>query len=118
MKDLDQVLSVLLDAEDEAERTVEESRRQAATLLEGVKRAFYAESEQRLATAREQARTRMEGARATSEDEARHLSQLAQQERNALANHARERMEPLARDVAREVAERWIGRGRDFVPLP
>lgn len=105
MAALQEVFAVLLGAESEARRTVEEARREAEEILRKNKEAFTTQRENRLLAAREQARSIVDSARAAAEAEVSQITEQGQQERARMEKRFQENCPAVISTLVAEVAE-------------
>ena len=101
---LQEVLSTLIAAEDQAGAMVEEARRTAASKRQEARQRFAADREARIAEAREQARTTLETARTAGEAEAAQMLQIGARERSRMEDRFRERVDAVIASLALEIA--------------
>ncbi len=100
MSTLQEALVVLLGAESEGVREVQEARVQAEALLKETRERMAREAETRLQAARKKAGAILESARAAADEEARSITEQARSER--------ERMERRFREIAGEVVDSLV----------
>lgn len=108
MSALQEVLAVLLGAESEAKRIVDEAKMESAGLLRNTQDKFAAERENRMASAREQARGVMENALAAAETEAKQILDLAKEERGRINKRFEENVDAVVSSVITESVGRML----------
>lgn len=100
MSSLQEALAVLLGAESEGVREVQEARTEAEALGKNAMEKMGAERDRRLEAARDKARMLLESARSAADEEARQITDLGKSER--------ERMERRFREVAGDVVDALV----------
>jgi vacuolar-type H+-ATPase subunit H len=113
LSSLQEALVVLLGAESEGIREVQEARAQAETLLKETRERMAREAETRLQAARKKAGTILENARAAADEEARSITEQGKSERERMERRFREIAEGVVDSLVQETAEILLGkRGR------
>ena len=82
MPSLQEALAVLLGAESEGVREVEEAKAEANRILASTNERIAKERQRRLQAAKERARAVLEGARAAADEEARQIAEMGKAERD------------------------------------
>ena len=103
MSSLQEALAVLLGAESEGVREVQEARTEAEAMGKNAMEKMGAERDRRLEAAREKSRMLLESARSAADEEARQVTDLGKSER--------ERMERRFREVAGDVVDALVRAG-------
>ncbi|MFA0887853.1 MAG: hypothetical protein ACC613_02010 [Synergistales bacterium] len=111
MSSLQEALAVLLGAESEGTREVQEARSEAETLVKNTQEKVTMEGERRLEAAREKASTLLENARAASDEEARSITELGKSERERTERRFREVAGDVVGALVQESVESLLGRG-------
>jgi len=111
MSALQEVLAVLLGAESEAKRIVDEAKNESASLLRATQDNFTAERENRMNAAREQAKSVMENALSAAQTEARQILDLVKEERERISRRFDDNIDAVVGSVVTETAERILTGG-------
>lgn len=111
MSALQEVLAVLLGAESEAKRIVEEARSESAGLLRTTQDKFMAERENRMNAAREQAKSVMENALSAAQTEAKQILDLGKEERERTGRRFDENIDSVVGSVVTETVDRILTGG-------
>ena len=111
MSSLQEALAVLLGAESEGVREVQEARAEAEEMVKEASEKMAHEQEKRLETARSKARDLLDNARVAADEEARQISELGREERERMERRFREVAPGVVRAAARENVERLLRRG-------
>lgn len=110
MSSLQEALAVLLGAESEGNREVQEARSEAETLVKGMQEKMARDGERRLEAAREKASTVLENARAAADEEARSITELGKAERERTERRFREVAGGVVEAMVQESVELLLGR--------
>lgn len=109
---LQEVLAVLIGAESEAKRIIDESKSESNGFLRSVQEKFAAERSNRMASAREQAKGLMETARAAGKTEAAQIVELGKEERTRMQNRYEDNVDPIVDFMVSEIADELMAKGR------
>ncbi|MEG1603428.1 MAG: hypothetical protein RRY12_02420 [Cloacibacillus sp.] len=112
MSTLHEVLAVLLGAESEAKRIVDDSKSEAESLLRNAQEKFAAERTNQMASAREQAKGVMETALNSAKTEASQIASLGKEERARMQKRFEENVNPVISSMVSETAENFISKKR------
>ncbi len=112
MSTLHEVLAVLLGAESEAKRIVDDSKSEAESLLRSAQEKFGAERANQMASAREQAKGIMETALNSAKTEAAQIAGLGKEERTRMQKRFDENVSAVINSMVSETAERYISKKR------
>ena len=112
MGTLQEVLAVLLGAESEAKRIVEDTKNESAGFLRTAQEKFSMERVNQMASAREQAKGVMETALSSARTEAEQISGLGKDERVRMQKRFEENADPVIVSMVSEIAERYISKTR------
>lgn len=112
MSTLQEVLAVLLGAESEAKRIVDDSKNDCESYLRKAQDKFAAERTNQMASAREQAKSAMETALNAAKTEAEQIIDLGKEERNRMQRRYEENVDPVIDSMVSEIAESLIAKGR------
>lgn len=112
MSTLQEVLAVLLGAESEAKRIVEESGNDCKSYLRSVQEKFAAQRESEIESAREQAKSIIGNATNAAKAEAEQITAIGKDERERMQRHYDENIGALVDSMAAEIAENLISKGR------
>ncbi len=102
---------MLVGAESEAKRLLEEARAKADSILNAAKGKTASEREDRLRAARDQAKAIVESARSAAEAEAQQIASLGAQERAQIEKRFRESAPQVIKALAQEIAEAYVRKG-------
>ncbi len=105
MSTLQEVLAVLLGAESEAKRVVEEAKAESASLIRNVQDKFNAEREQHVASARDQAKSIVETALLAAQAEADQILSLGREERKKIQQRFDENVDSVVAAVLNETVD-------------
>ncbi len=108
MPALEENLAVLLGAETEGRRRVEEAKAEAERIVEEAKRKFAAEAERRRNEARDQARTILETSKAAADAESQQLLDQGKSDRERMRRRFDENAAGVAEALAAEFVERLL----------
>ena len=112
MGTLQEVLAVLLGAESEAKRIVEDSKSESDGFLRSAQEKFAMERTNQMASAREQAKGIMETALNSARTEAELIADLGKEERIRMQKRFEENVDPVIDSMISETAERFISKTR------
>lgn len=112
MSTLREVLAVLLGAESEAKRIIEETRNENKSYLRSVQEKFAARRASEMEAARERAKSVMENALTAAQTEAEQIIALGGDERERMQKHYDDNVGAVIDSMASEIAERLIAKGR------
>ena len=112
MGTLQEVLAVLLGAESEAKRIVEDSKSESDGFLRSAQEKFVMERTNQMASAREQAKGIMETALNSARTEAEQIADLGKEERVRMQKRFEENVDPVIDSMISETAERFISKTR------
>lgn len=111
MSSLQEALAVLLGAESEGVREVQEARTEAEAMGKNAMEKMGAERGRRLEAAREKARMLLESARSAADEEARACSDLGKAERERMERRFREVGGGVVDALVRENVENLLKKG-------
>lgn len=112
MSTLQEVLAVLLGAESEAKRIVEESGNDCKSYLRSVQEKFATQRESEIESAREQAKSIIGNATNAAKAEAEQITSIGRDERERMQRHYDENIGALVDSMAAEIAENLIAKGQ------
>lgn len=112
MSTLQEVLAVLLGAESEAKRIVEESGNDCKGYLRSVQEKFAIQRESEIESAREQAKSIIGNATNAAKAEAEQVTAIGKDERERMQRHYDENIGALIDSMAAEIAENLISKGQ------
>lgn len=112
MSTLHEVLAVLLGAESEAKRVVEESKNECSSYLRSVQEKFASQRESEIESAREQAKSIIGNATNAAKAEAEQITAIGKDERERMQQHYDDNIDVLIDSMAAEIAENLIAKGR------
>lgn len=112
MSTLREVLAVLLGAESEAKRIIEESRNDNKSYLRSVQEKFAARRAGEMEAAREQAKSIMENALTAAQTEAEQIIAIGSDERERMQRHYDDNVDAVIGSMVFEIAESLIVKGR------
>ena len=112
MGTLQEVLAVLLGAESEAKRIVEDSKSESDGFLRSAQEKFAMERTNQMASAREQAKGIMETALNSARTEAEQIADLGKEDRVRMQKRFEENVDPVIDSMISETAERFISKTR------
>ncbi|HPX03639.1 MAG TPA: hypothetical protein PK070_03040 [Synergistaceae bacterium] len=108
MGTLQEALAVLLGAESEAKRIVEDSRSESDGFLRTAQEKFAVERTNQMASAREQAKGIMETALNSARTEAEQIAELGKEERVRMQRRFEENVDSVIDSIVSETAERFL----------
>lgn len=109
--ELKDILTQLLGAETEANRVIDDAKKEASALLQSARDEFAREREHRLAEAHEQAKSTVETARSAGSAEAAQILAMGQEEREKMKARFREKVGPVVEDLVNEIVLDYRRRG-------
>ncbi len=110
MGTLQEVLAVLLGAESEAKRIVDDSKNESDGFLRTAQEKFSMERANQMASAREQAKGIMETALNSARTEAEQIADLGKEERIRMQKRFEENADPVIDSMISEIAERFVSK--------
>lgn len=111
MSTLNEVLAVLLGAESEAKRIVNDSKKESENLLHSAQDKFAKERANQMANAREQAKGIVETAMSSANTEAKQIYEMSKEESARIQKRFEENSDPVITFLASEIAEKYIAKG-------
>jgi F-type H+-transporting ATPase subunit b len=111
MSDVQEVLTVLLGAESEAKRVVEEAKRESASVLRTTQDIFIPNRENRMSSVREQAKGLMANALTGAEAEARQILDFSREERERINKRYDENVDAVVAAVLAETVDNMLAGG-------
>lgn len=112
MSTLQEVLAVLLGAESEAKRIVNDSKNESDGFLRSAQEKFVGERTNQMASAREQAKGIMETALNSAQTEAHQIAELGKEERNRMQRRFEENVDPVIASMVSEIADTYVSKRR------
>lgn len=112
MSTLQEVLAVLLGAESEAKRIVNDSKNESDGFLRSAQGKFAGERTNQMASAREQAKGIMETALNSAQTEAHQIAELGKEERNRMQRRFEENADPVIASMVSEIADTYVSKRR------
>lgn len=112
MGTLQEVLAVLLGAESEAKRIVDDSKNESEGFLRSAQEKFSMERANQMASAREQAKGIMETALNSARTEAEQIADLGKEERIRMQKRFEENADPVIDSMISEIAERFVSKAK------
>ncbi|MDR1915185.1 MAG: hypothetical protein LBQ58_01250 [Synergistaceae bacterium] len=106
MSALQEVLTVLLGAEGEAKRIVEDAKSESAGVIRTTQEIFTPDRESKMASAREQAKSLMANALASAQTEAKQILDLGKEERDRVSKRFEENVDTVIAAVLAETVDR------------
>jgi F-type H+-transporting ATPase subunit b len=111
MSALQEVLTVLLGAESEAKRIVEDAKSESAGVIKTTQEFFIPDRESRIAAAREQAKALMANALTSAQTEAKQILDLGREDRERVDRRFEENVNAVVAAVLAETVERMLSGG-------
>lgn len=111
MSALQEVLAVLLGAESEAKRIVDEAKSESTGVIRTTQDRFTAERENRMSAAREQAKSIMENALSSAQTEAKQILDLGKEERERVSKRFEENVDAVVASVIAETVDKILTGG-------
>jgi F-type H+-transporting ATPase subunit b len=111
MSALQEVLAVLLGAEAEAKRVVEDAKFESSGVAKTTQDIFMPDRELRMSSAREQAKSIMANARESAETEAKVIANLAREERDRVAKRFEENIDAVVAALLAETVDKILAGG-------
>lgn len=112
MSTLQEILAVLLGAESEARRIVDESKNDCENYLRSVQDKFAGQRANEMTAAREQAKSVMDTALNAAKTEAEQITALGRDERDRMRRRYDENADAVIDSMVSEIAENLILKGR------
>lgn len=112
MSTLQEVLAVLLGAESEAKRVVEESKNESDSYLRSMQDKFAAQRINEMETTREQGKTVLDTALNSAKTEADQIVALGKDERERMQKRYDENAGAVIDSMVSEIVENLIAKGR------
>lgn len=109
---LQEALAVLLGAESEAKRVVEDSKTESEGFLRAAQEKFTGERANQMASAREQAKGIMENALNSAKTEAEQIADLGKEERKRMQRRFEENVDSVIDSIVAKVAKDYIFKRR------
>lgn len=109
---LQEVLAVLLGAESEAKRIVEDAKSESSTVVRTTQDIFIPDRENKMSSAREQAKSVMANALAAAETEARQILDQGREEREKIQKRYDENVGHVVAAVVAETVDNILAEGR------
>lgn len=111
MSALQEVLAVLLGAESEAKRIVEDAKGESAGVIKTTQEIFTPERESKMSSAREQAKSIMANALSAAQTEAKQILDLGKEERDRTSRRFDENVDSVVGRVLAETVDRILAGG-------
>ena len=111
MNSLQEVLTVLLGAESEARRIVEDAKSESLGVIKTTQEIFIPDRESKMLMAREQAKSLMANALASAQTEARQILDLSREERDRTSRHFDENADIVVAALLAETVDKIISGG-------
>lgn len=112
MSTLQEVLAVLLGAEAEAKRIVDESKNDSESYLRSVQEKFSVQRMGEMEAARTQAKNIMDTALSAAKTEAEQITSLGKNERERMQKRYEENADAVIASMVSEIAGNLIAKGR------
>ncbi len=109
---LQEALAVLLGAESEAKRVVDDSKNESEGFLRSAQEKFTGERANQMASAREQAKGIMENALNSAKTEAEQIAELGKEERSRMQRRFEENVDSVIDSMVSEIAESYTSKRR------
>ena len=111
MSAVQEVLTVLLGAESEAKRIVEDAKTESASVVRTTQDIFFPDRENKMSAAREQAKSLMANALAAAQTEAKQILDLGKEERDRINKRFEENVDGVVATVLAETVEKILSGG-------
>jgi len=111
MSALQEVLTVLLGAESEARRIVEDAKSESTGVIKTTQEIFIPDRESKMLMAREQAKSLMANALASAQTEARQILDLGSEEREQVNRHFEENADIVIAALLAETVDKILAEG-------
>ncbi len=111
MSALQEVLTVLLGAESEATRIVEDAKSQSTNVMKITQDSFDTNRKNRMAASREQAKSIMANALAAAQTEAKQVLDLGREERDRVNKRFEENVDTVVANVLAETVDKILTGG-------
>jgi F-type H+-transporting ATPase subunit b len=109
---LQEVLTVLLGAESEARRIIEDAKNESQGVIRTTQEIFLPTRESKMAGAREQARSMMENALTAARTEAGQILEMGREERENVARRFEENADAVVASILAETADKILSEAR------
>jgi F-type H+-transporting ATPase subunit b len=111
MSALQEVLSVLLGAEAEAKRIVEDANTESSSVIKTTQDVFIPDREVRMSSAREQAKSVVANALESAETEAKLIANLGREERDRVAKRFEKNVDAVVSALLSETVDKILAGG-------
>ena len=111
MSALQEVLTVLLGAESEARRIVEDAKSESVGVIKTTQEIFIPDRESRMLSAREQAKSLMANALTSAQTEAKQILDLGREERDRVGRRFTENVDAVVAAVLAETVDKILSGG-------
>ncbi|MDR3165655.1 MAG: hypothetical protein LBU13_08760 [Synergistaceae bacterium] len=111
MSALQEVLTVLLGAESEAKRIVEDAKNDSLGVIKTTQEIFLPDRESRMASTREQAKGLLENALLSAQTEAKQILDLGREERERVLKRFEENVDTVIAAVLAETVDKILSGG-------
>jgi F-type H+-transporting ATPase subunit b len=108
MSALQEVLTVLLGAESEAKRIVDDAKNDSLGVIKTTQEIFIPDRESKMVLAREQAKSLMENALISAQTEAKQILDLGREERGRAAKRFDENVDTVVASVLAETVDKIL----------
>lgn len=111
MSALQEVLTVLLGAESEAKRIVEDAKTESVGVIKTAQEIFIPDRESRMVSVREQAKSLMANALTSAQTEAKQILDLGREERERVNRRFEENVDTVVAAVLAETVDKVLAGG-------
>ena len=111
MSALQEVLTVLLGAESEARRIVEDAKSESMGVIKTTQEIFIPDRESKMLMAREQAKSLMENSLTSALTEANQILELGREERERVNRHFEENVDLVIATLLAETVDKILSEG-------
>ncbi|MDR0764275.1 MAG: hypothetical protein LBE65_01620 [Synergistaceae bacterium] len=111
MSALQEVLTILLGAESEGRRIVEDAKSESMSIIKNTQEIFLPDRESRMASTRERARGLMENAVLSAQAEAKQIIDLGREERERVLKRFDENVDTVVAAVLAETVDKILSGG-------
>ncbi|MDR3076996.1 MAG: hypothetical protein LBU26_06810 [Synergistaceae bacterium] len=111
MSALQEVLTVLLGAESEARRIVEDAKTESVGVIKTTQEIFIPDRESRMVSVREQAKSLMANALTSAQTEAKQILDLGREERERVNRRFEENVDTVVAAVLAETVDKVLAGG-------
>jgi F-type H+-transporting ATPase subunit b len=111
MSALQEVLTVLLGAESEARRIVEDAKSESVGVIKTTQEIFIPDRESKMLSAREQAKSLMANALTSAQTEAKQILDLGREERERVGRRFAENVDAVVAAVLAETVDKILSGG-------